>query len=106
MTWDIVGVWVERYLNWLLSYLMEGSKVKLGYWKIRGRGQVLRHLLAYTGLPWEEKTYDQPGEWFAIGDKDKLGLDFPNLPYIIKDDFKLTESNALANYIIKLSGKL
>ena len=69
---------------------MEGSKIKLGYWAIRGRGQVLRHLLAYTGLPWEEKTYKEPGEWFAIGDKNKIDLDFPNLPYIIKGDFKLT----------------
>ena len=84
---------------------MDNGKIKLGYWKIRGRGQVIRHLLAYTQLPWEEKTYDQPGDWFAIGDKTKLGLDFPNLPYIMKGDFKLTESNAIANYIVKLSGK-
>ena len=77
----------------------------MGYWNIRGRGQVIRYLLAYTGLDWEEKTYDQPGEWFAIGDKPKLGLDFPNLPYLIKGDFKLTESNAIANYIIRKSSK-
>jgi hypothetical protein len=30
---------------------MEG-KIKLGYWGLRGRGQVLRLLLAYTGLSW------------------------------------------------------
>ena len=84
---------------------MESTPIRLGYWKFRGRGQVIRHLLAYTGLSWEEKTYDQPGDWFAIGDKNKLDLDFPNLPYIIKGDFKLTESNAIANYIIRSSSK-
>ncbi len=84
---------------------MEGGKIKVGYWALRGRGQVIRHLLAYTGLDWEEVTYKQPGDWFAIGDKNKLGLDFPNLPYLINGDFKLTESMAIANYIIRKSKK-
>ena len=34
-----------------------------------------------------------------------LGLDFPNLPYLICGDFKLTESSAINNYIIRKSGK-
>jgi glutathione S-transferase len=83
---------------------MEGQ-VTIGYWKLRGRGQVLRHLCAYTGLNWTEKNYENAGEWFAIGDKTKLGLDFPNLPYLISGDFKLTESLAIANYIIRKSGR-
>ena len=40
-----------------------------------------------------------------MGDKGKLGLDFPNLPYLIYGDFKLTESSAIVNYIIRKSGK-
>jgi glutathione S-transferase len=32
-----------------------------------------------------------------------LGLDFPNLPYLIRGDFKITESMAIANYIIRAS---
>jgi glutathione S-transferase len=67
---------------------MEG-KIKLGYWAIRGRGQVLRLLLSYTGAKWEETTYKDAGAWFG-GDKNKLGFDFPNLPYLINGDFKLT----------------
>jgi glutathione S-transferase len=34
-----------------------------------------------------------------------LGLIFPNLPYVIDGDFKLTESKAIHLYIIKKSGK-
>lgn len=93
-------MYVSLYNNRI--FVMEG-KIKIGYWGIRGRGQVIRHLCAYTGIDWEEVTYKQPGEWFAIGDKNKLGLDFPNLPYLINGDFKLTESMAIANYIIRKS---
>ena len=81
------------------------SKFVLGYWGIRGRGQVLRHLLAYSGLEWEDKVYTGPEKWFGNGDKQTLGMDFPNLPYVIKGDFKLSESAAVAKYIIKKSQK-
>ena len=39
---------------------MEG-KIKLGYWELRGRGQVLRLLLAYSGLEWEDVKYKTAG---------------------------------------------
>jgi glutathione S-transferase len=32
-------------------------------------------------------------------------LTFPNLPYLIDGDFKITESRAICHYIIKKSGK-
>lgn len=35
--------------------------------------------------------------WFSV--KPTLGLDFPNLPYFIDGDFKLTESAAIFKYI-------
>ena len=35
--------------------------------------------------------------WLLVADK--LGLDFPNLPYYIDGDFKLTESAAIIKYI-------
>lgn len=80
------------------------NKIKLGYWGIRGLGQVSRLLLAYSGLAWEDVKYLTREDWY---DKDRTGLDlvFPNLPYIIDGDFKLTESRALNLYIIKKSGK-
>jgi glutathione S-transferase len=74
------------------------TEYTLGYWAIRGKGQGPRLLLAYTGLKFQEKQYTTPESWFT-GDKDKLGLPFPNLPYLIAGDFKLTESSAIARYI-------
>ena len=78
-------------------------KVVLGYWKIRGLAQYLRHLLSHTGTEFEEVQYADPNKWFKE-DKVSLGFDFPNIPYLIDGDFKLTESSAIAKYIINRSG--
>lgn len=29
------------------------DSIVLGYWAVRGRAQIIRHLLAYTGLSFE-----------------------------------------------------
>lgn len=47
--------------------------------------------------------YESREKWQE--DKEKLGFEFPNLPYLIDDGFKLTESAAIAKYIIRRSGK-
>jgi len=65
-----------------------------GYWPLRGLGQQIRLLLSYLGLPWEAKIYTMREEWFE-NDKKNLNLAFPNLPYLIDGDFKLTESAAI-----------
>lgn len=80
------------------------SKVTLGYWKIRGLGQFIRHLLAYTGTDFQEVQYDNQDKWFKE-DKFSLGLDFPNLPYLVDGDVKISESVAVAKYVINRSGK-
>merc|ERR1712020_557720 len=35
--------------------------------------------------------------WF--GEKETLGLDFPNFPYLIDGDIKITQSNAILRYL-------
>ena len=72
----------------------------LGYWDMRGagRGNPTRFILNYAGVPYEEKTYVAgSGDWQA--QKDGLGMDFPNLPYIIDGDLKLSETVAIQMYI-------
>lgn len=75
------------------------NNIKLGYWGTRGRAQVARLLLAYTGAQWEDVVYSDPAQWFG-NDKLNLGFDFPNLPYLIDGDLKISEAIAIERYII------
>ncbi|XP_039107065.1 glutathione S-transferase Mu 1 isoform X4 [Hyaena hyaena] len=77
-----------------------------GYWDIRGLAHAIRLLLEYTDSPYEEKKYtmgDAPdydrSQW--LGEKFKLGLDFPNLPYLIDGAHRITQSNAILRYIAR-----
>ncbi len=80
------------------------SKPTLGYWNIRGLGAQVRYLLYYCGVEFTDKQYAAgPGpefdrsEW--LKEKFALGLDLPNLPYLIDDEIKLTETMAIMKYI-------
>ncbi len=88
----------KDYTN--ISYM--ANNIKFGYWGLRGKGQISRLLLAYTGAQWEDIVYVDPVKWFG-SDKLSLGLDFPNLPYLIDGDLKITESSAIERYIIERS---
>ncbi|XP_062047898.1 glutathione S-transferase Mu 7 isoform X3 [Lepus europaeus] len=81
----------------------------LGYWDIRGLAHGIRLLLEYTDTSYEEKRYtmgDAPdydqSQW--LSEKFKLGLDFPNLPYLIDGTHKLTQSNAILRYLARKHG--
>lgn len=67
----------------------ENHFVRYGYWGVRGNGQIGRLLLAYVGANWEDVKYTTPESWFEE-DKKNLGLNFPNLPYLIDGQLKLT----------------
>ena len=65
--------------NSIFEYLF--MKITFGYWgNIKGRGQVSRYLLAYTGANFQEKQYAKQEDWFQ-GDKISMGL---HLAFIIK----------------------
>ncbi|BFZ08945.1 hypothetical protein BsWGS_11984 [Bradybaena similaris] len=79
---------------------------QLGYWAIRGLVQPIRLLLNYVGEDFEDVLYNlgkgpefSREEWLSV--KFTLGLDFPNLPYYIDDDVKLTQSNAILRYLAR-----
>jgi len=81
----------------------------LGYWAIRGLGSPLRYLLHYTGTEFEDKQYEVGPDpatgkdcWLKV--KPTLGMDFPNLPYYIDGDLKLSESRAIAGHIARKHG--
>jgi glutathione S-transferase len=40
--------------------MISESKLKLGYWCMRARGEPLRHLLEYLELPFEDRRYTGP----------------------------------------------
>lgn len=73
------------------------SDLIFGYWDFKGIGQVGRYILAYCNVPYQDKRYRLPDEWAR--DKENLDLDFPNLPYVIHGDKKISESHAISEYI-------
>jgi len=89
------------------------EKTVIGYWSIRGLMQPIAMACALGGLDYEFKQY-------ACGDKDeegkydlsawtdvkyKLGLDMPNLPYLIETDgTQFTESQAVLTYVCTKGG--
>uniref|UniRef100_A0A4X2L9D2 Glutathione S-transferase n=1 Tax=Vombatus ursinus TaxID=29139 RepID=A0A4X2L9D2_VOMUR len=62
----------------------------LGYWDIRGLGW--GYCLFFPAAPDFDKS-----QWLDV--KFSLGLDFPNLPYLIDGDHKITQSSAILRYI-------
>lgn len=76
----------------------------LGYWGIRGYAEPIRMFLAHLGVEFEDKQYQQGAapefdrsDWTNV--KDTLGLAFPNLPYWIDGDVKISETFAIFYYI-------
>ncbi|KAL6083203.1 hypothetical protein STEG23_010543, partial [Scotinomys teguina] len=66
----------------------------------------IRLLLEYTDSSYEEKRYTMGGapnfdrsQW--LSEKFNLGLDIPNLPYLIDGSHKVTQSNAILRYIAR-----
>ena len=85
------------------------DKPVLGYWKIRGLASQIRYQLAYLGIEYEMVEYEQGDapnfsrdSW--LNDKYQLGLDFPNLPYFVHGDVKITETLAIHKYIAGMWG--
>ena len=82
------------------------EKPILGYWDMRGIGGPIRALFTHLQVDFEDRQYgptDDPEytkqDWIDV--KMTLGLDFPNLPYLIDGDVKLTNTTAILRYICK-----
>jgi len=79
---------------------------EVGYWNLRGYCQPIRLLLAHTGTEFVDKKFNMTlikdneydlSEWYNV--KFSFGLDFPNCPYYIDGDVKLSQSFAIMKYL-------
>lgn len=82
------------------------NEIQIGYWNIRGLGRPILYIAEYVSAPHKYTFYEEgDGPEFSkeawLDKKNSLGLDFPNLPYLIDGDFKLTESMAIMEYLWK-----
>ncbi|KAH3876559.1 glutathione S-transferase Mu 4-like [Dreissena polymorpha] len=80
----------------------------LGYWKIRGLAAPIRLLLTYAGEEFEDVQYesgDGPefsrAAWLDVKPSFADTFSFPNLPYYIDGDVKITQSNAILRTIAR-----
>jgi glutathione S-transferase len=104
--------------------------IQFGYWEIRGLAQPCRTLMSYCGMDFEDNQYAQDtpapcdtypmqcypykggmdeynaskSSWFDVKDTVMGDFPFPNLPYLIDGDVKLTQSNAILRYIARKAG--
>ncbi|CAN7946753.1 unnamed protein product [Ixodes hexagonus] len=90
--------------------------VTVGYWEgIRGIIEPIRCMLEYAGVPYRFKTYPYlrdgatPAECKALWLADRTvlaeqGLPFPNLPYLMDGDVKLSQSLAIMRYLARKHG--
>merc|ERR1712165_309388 len=78
---------------------------KFGYWNIQGLGQSSRMLLHYTDTKYEDTFYHfGTTEWSAAKENNPWELSFPNLPYYVDGDVKLTQSAAILRHIGRKNG--
>jgi len=94
----------------------EKKTMKFGYWKIRGLAQPFRMACALGGVDYEEASYEafpkvnEEGkkgwdvtQWTSV--KHELGMDLPNLPYLIESDgSSFSESQAVLTYACTKGG--
>uniref|UniRef100_A0A7S3JAC0 glutathione transferase n=1 Tax=Euplotes harpa TaxID=151035 RepID=A0A7S3JAC0_9SPIT len=82
------------------------GEIIIGYWNIRGLGRPILLLAEYLKVPHEYKAYEEgdapefsKDSWLI--EKNSLGLAFPNLPFLIDGEYKLTESFAIMDYLAR-----
>jgi len=79
---------------------------KLSYWDSRGTVQPIRLLLRYVGEKYVEDNKQEgpdPVKSYAKWYEEKVTLDmpFPNLPYYIDGDLKLSQSMAILRHVAR-----
>merc|ERR1712066_871600 len=107
MGWRSPTLWAYLRAEKLFTTRRKMSSTPvLCYWDIRGLAQPIRLLLNYTGTDFEDRMLScgqapdfDKSCWFD--NKFSLGLDFPNLPYYIDGEVRITQSNAILRHIAR-----
>lgn len=70
------------------------------------QAQPARYILELAGRKYEEKLYtkETSKDWFE-GDKANIDFAYPNLPYLIHGDLKITESQNITNYLMDVTAQ-
>ena len=78
------------------------------YWAIRGLQHPVRYLCEFLGLKYKDTRYQagppplsDRSAWTDV--KESMGMDFPNLPYVVHGDVKLSQSNTILRYVASLT---
>ncbi|KAG4068412.1 hypothetical protein HA402_007932 [Bradysia odoriphaga] len=80
------------------------GKIELGYWNIHGLASPIRFLLEVAGVDYDDKLYPIADQESWVNKKDSLGFTYPNLPYIIDGDVKMSEHLPIMRYISRKFG--
>ena len=102
--WDIQGVSIEI---WCLSYSFNIFHFSIRDYLLKFQlGQGVRMLLHYTNTKYEDTVYSikNVNEWQAAKANNAWDLDFPNLPYYIDGNVKLTQSHAILRHLGRQHG--
>jgi len=92
--------------------------IQVGYWNIRGLIGGVRLMLEYAGADWNETFYEahlkeggdradftnwDRTEWTNVKATAEFqdGFAFPNLPYLVDGDVKISQSTAMLKYIAR-----
>ena len=75
---------------------------KLIYFPSRGRGEIIRLVLAEAGVAYEDETFKGPEEFAAL--KASGRLPFLAVPVWEEDGFRLAQSAAIAGYLARAHG--
>lgn len=73
--------------------------ITLGYWNVQGVAHSIRLLLKVANADYKDRLYDENEKQIWFDEKPNIGLDFPNLPYLIDGETKLTQSLAILRYL-------
>ncbi|CAG2173095.1 unnamed protein product, partial [Oppiella nova] len=101
--------YLDRFENLPQIKAYMKSNEFISYFKVRAFAQTSRLILKYTGTPYTDKYYEFGKDLATFKDswyKEKftLGLDFPNVPYYIDANVKLTQSIAILRYLGRKHG--